>query len=46
MSFITTFNPVTVNLDRTDAELALPVLNVGSDEEEASTQPRKVRYRG
>ena len=37
MDLTPTSNPVTVNLDRTKAELALHVLNVGSNEEETST---------
>jgi hypothetical protein len=43
MDLTPTSNPATVNLDRTEAELASHVSNVGSDEEETSTQPRKVR---
>ena len=39
MDVTPTSNPVTVNLNRTEAELASHVLNVGSDEEETSIQP-------
>jgi hypothetical protein len=36
-------NPVTVNLDQTEAELALYVAGAGSEDQEVSTQPQKVR---
>ena len=35
-------NSAAVNLDRTEAELALHVADTGSEEEETPTQPQKV----
>lgn len=37
-------NSAAVNLDRTEAELALHVADTGSEEEETPTQPQKVRH--